>query len=102
MISTTSMIQALYNWREDKMALTCFTVLLVSENGSAFEAWEKLNESIPAMKEIADGSRGKGKNRKFPVNHDIAKRVLDIAEEIEPWIRQLAEREKGTKIGTLT
>lgn len=102
MISTTSVIKALYDWRQDKMALTCFTVLLASEDGSAFEAWEKLKETIPAMKEIQEGSRGKSTNRKFIVNHDIATRVLEIAEEVEPWVRQLAERQTGLKIGSLT
>lgn len=98
MISTISVIEMLHNWRDDKMALVCFVSYMGGD--SVFEAWERLDQVLPQIQEVADKSRGR--KPEIDVNHDLANRVRNIAEEIEPWLKQLAERERGIKIGSLT
>lgn len=100
MISSTSAIKMLYEWRSDKMALVVFVALMGGD--SILESWERLNKFLPEMQDIATRSEPRRKKDRVNVNNNIAKRVRDIAEEVEPWLRQLAERETGMKIGTVT
>lgn len=89
-ISVESVIDGLYSWRRDKLALTALLGFMGGD--SATEAWVRLDEILPTLKDLATQSR-KGAKSRIAIDHDIAARVASIAEEIEPWLRQIAEME---------
>lgn len=100
MISTETLLQFLYERRRDKLAL----VLLMGFMGgdSVIEAWMRLDDWMPKIKELEKGSQKvrKPNTKKFDIDHDLALRVKSLAEDIEPWLRQLAELESKEKLET--
>jgi hypothetical protein len=69
------------------------TILIGTVGGdSIIEAWSRLDDLMPIYHKLDVQSRKRVKNR-LAIDHDIAERVSDIAKEIEPWLKQLAERE---------
>jgi hypothetical protein len=92
MISTESLIELLFSHRRDKLALTCLLGFMAGD--SVLEAWIRLDNWMPVITDLShrSGKSYRGKD-KIKVDHDIAQRVLDIAKEIEPWLKQLAEKE---------
>jgi hypothetical protein len=88
MISTESVIDLLRDHHRDKLALTVLVGLMGGDDLTT--SWSRLDELLPVMRKIRDQSR-KGVRDRLPVDGDIARRVHEIAAEIEPWLRQVAE-----------
>lgn len=90
LISDESLINMMYDHRTDKLAV----VLLVGFMGgdSTLEAWTRLDDFMPTIRDLArrsaKGYRGKDK---LKIDSQIALRVRDLAEQVEPWLRQIAE-----------
>lgn len=59
------------------------------------EAWVRLDDVMPTIEYLEKQSRKRAKPRLSNIDHDLAERVYDIAREIEPWLKQLAEREEN-------
>lgn len=97
MIGTESFIDLLHSWRRDKMAMTVLVGLMGGDSIS--EAWVRLDDVMPTLQEMETGSRknrGRSKEPRLDLDHDLCKRVLEHAREVEPWLRQLAETETAT------
>ncbi len=90
LVSTEALIEFLYEWRRDKLAV----VLLVGLMGgdSVIEAWARLDDMLPHIDALAREGRPKGR-KSASLQYDIAQRVRDLANEVEPWLRQVAELE---------
>lgn len=93
-ISTDGVAADLYEWRRDRLALLVLVGLMGGD--SLADAWSRLDDALGTMAELERGSR-KGRGyptaERLPIDHDLASRVLEIASDIEPWLRQLAEAE---------